>query len=193
MNNKKNLKQISLFPRETNLVSREEYLKTKKPVQHERALMADIMKAARSLGLPCVHIEYYCGNKFYATCESCKVKRKLKHAPIIYCPDCHKPVLVQCHNTLNKKNSGHFDIIGIGWTIETKHKVNKGKQTARQSARQEIKKEMYDLHGIPNLTINEDNSQSALNFLLALRDKMVLEKNKCKICGAIKVCPECDK
>ena len=125
---KKDSIQTSLFKpkKESNLVSIEKYkemCETKhKRKQHEKKYMADIMKLARSLNLPCIHIEHFCGNKFFPTCSGSK-KRPHKETKLI-CPICHRPVIATCVNRINKNLAGHFDILGISWAIETKHKKN---------------------------------------------------------------------
>lgn len=169
---KKQNKQTSLFQEDSNLISMEEFKKiSAKRTQHEKKFMGDLIKAAYSMGLPCFHIDYYCGNKFYARC-SCNASGD---SPV-FCSFCNKPILVECHNTLNKNLSGHFDIIGIGWAIETKHKINKGKQTPKESSRQKIKKEVYEKMGVPNIIVNESGNQEALTFLLEMREKYVMNE-----------------
>lgn len=182
---KKNNLQTSLFP--SNFVSMEEYKKGIKPTQHEKAFMNGIIKAARSMGLPCFHIEYYCGNKFYANC-SCT-----PNLPAT-CKRCGRPILAHCHNRLNKHLAGHFDIVGLSWAIETKHKINKGKQTAKGTERQEKKKETYDDAQIPNIIINESDDKEALSFLQTLSERkelMVCNNEIKETCANTDKCDSC--
>lgn len=159
--------QTSLFP-DQNMMSLEDYKKNRtKPKQHEKKFMQDIMQIAKSLGLPCLHIEYFCGNKFYARCDECS--RKRKKVVEAKCPCCGKRVLAHCVNRINKILTHEYDIVGVGWGIETKHKINKGPQMARGTIGQQIRGLEYDMEGIPHLTINEDDAQLALEFLNTLR------------------------
>lgn len=157
----------NLFP-DQNMMSLEEFKKTRsRPKQHEKKFMKDIMQIAKSMGLPCLHIEYFCGNKFYATCDVCSKKQNQPVRAV--CPCCGKKVLAHCLNRINKSLTHEFDIVGIRWGIETKHKINKGAQKARGTIGQQIKGLEYDSAGIPHLIINEDDAQQAYNFLEALR------------------------
>lgn len=165
--------QTSLFdPPASGQMTLEEFrdkiAKSHPPKQHEKKLMQDIMGAARSLDLPCIHIEYFCGNKFYPICQGTKT---LPHKPTrAVCPVCHKPVLAVCLNRINKGLAGHYDILGIRWAIETKHKINKGPQQARASLGQQIHGLIYDQFGVPNLTINETGTDQVLPFLKTLKE-----------------------
>ncbi len=169
--------QISLFPRDKNMVSLEEYkemVSNKKPKQHEKKFMNSIIQVANTMDLPAIHIEYFCGNKFYPTCSG---SRYVKHAPTrAICPTCHKPVLAVCVNRINKGLSGNFDILGIEWAIETKHKINKGEQDAKLSPRQIVKKNLYDSTNIPNIAINESDNQLAFDFLRAIHNQKFPDK-----------------
>lgn len=161
--NKKLGVQESLFPQEQNLVTLEEYKNMGgKRKQHEKKFMKEVMEAAFALDLPCIHIEYFCGNKFYATCDSCSTKQNRVRA---VCPSCHRPVVVTCHNRINKHLAGHHDILGIDWAIETKHKINKGKQSAKGDIGQQIKSVIYDACAVPNITVNEADNIEIFNFL----------------------------
>lgn len=132
--------------------------------------MNDIIRAAFSMGLPCIHIEYYCGNKFYPSCSGTKEN---PHEPAnAICPTCGEPVLAECTNVLNKNLKGHYDIIGIAWAIETKHKINKGAQDATLDPAQSIRRYLYDLKGVPNISANESNDKEVLAFLYSIKEKL---------------------
>jgi len=144
--------QLSLFG--DNTVSMEDYkrslLKGKRR-KEEKKLMDDIVSAAASLDLPSVHIEYYCGNKFYPTCSG---KRKQPHAPArAICPVCKKPVLAVCTNRINRGLVGQFDILGVSWAIETKHKRNKGRQVATLSATKKLIVPWYESLKVPDTIV----------------------------------------
>lgn len=173
--NKKDSVQVSMFPqKETNMVSLEEFKKSiKKPTQYEKKFMNRVMEVAFSLDLPCIHIEYFCGNKFYATCDSCSTKANRVRA---VCPICHRPVLVTCLNRINKHLAGHADILGVDWAIETKHKINKGKQVAKGNPRQQVKELLYDHCSIPNITVNEADDQEIFDFLRKLHNRKFPER-----------------
>ncbi len=169
MNKRRKPNQVNMFP-DSNMMSLEEYKKRNgKRIQHEKILMKDMMRIAKSLDLPCIHIEYFCGNKFYAVCQTCS-----KKSPVYaVCPCCGKRVLAHCVNRINKHLSGQYDILGIEWGMETKHKINKGKQDAKRgkSMRQQIQGLVYDLDGVPHLTINEDDVQRGFEFLQTIRER----------------------
>ena len=173
LKNKKGGVQVSMFP-ETNMVSLEDYKKSaRKPVQHEKKFMNSVMQVARTLDLPCLHLDYFCGNKFYATCINCSNN---SHQVRAVCPVCHKPVLVTCLNRINKHLAGHYDILGLEWAIETKHKINKGKQVAKNAPRQENKSFFYNQCSIPNITVNESDDQEIFDFLRKLHNKKYPER-----------------
>ena len=155
--NQKVIQTSFLRKPERNLVSLEEFKKTvsEKPKQHEKKFMNDIMRIAASFDLPCIHIQYYCGNKFFPTCSGTKTK---PHKPTrAFCPVCQKPILAVCTNRINRGLSGHYDILGISWAIETKHKVNKGKQKIKLADNQKNREIIYDIYNIPNIAINESD------------------------------------
>ncbi len=130
--------------------------------------MNKVIETAFALDLPCIHIEYFCGNRFYATCDRCSSK---SHRVRAVCPQCHRPVVVTCLNRINKHLAGHHDILGIEWAIETKHKINKGKQKAKGNVTQQIKGVLYDHCAIPNITVNEADEQEIFNFLRTVHNK----------------------
>jgi acetyltransferase-like isoleucine patch superfamily enzyme len=114
--------------------------------------MDEIMGWASSMGLPCIHIENFCGNRFNHVCSRCG-----------------KLDLVCCHKIINAQLAGHHDIIGIAWTIETKHKVNKiKKQDPKLSPQQSFKSLVYSVSDIPSVSVNEDNAADAFRFLQSL-------------------------
>ena len=173
---KKDSVQQSLFGNVKNNISMEEYKKSfnKKPKQHEKKYMDTIIKTANSLDLPCFHIDYFCGNRFFPTCSGFG---SFRHAPAkAVCPICRKPVLATCVNRINKGLSGHYDIIGIDWAVECKHKTNKGKQIAKPSSRQAIKGLYYDIIGIPNIVVNEDNDLETFQFLKTIHNNKYPER-----------------
>jgi ferredoxin len=145
MKRKKPPEQSSLFP-DANTVSLDEFKKgAKKRQQHEKKFMESVREVAASLGLPSVHIRNYCGNR--SRCPSCGTT-------------------VTCHNILNKNLKGMHDIIGVSWTIETKHKTNKVKpQSPKPTLHQSLHSSLYSLYGVPSLIVNEDGFSEAYNFL----------------------------
>lgn len=132
--------------------------------------MSDIIRAAFSLGLPCIHIEYYCGNKFYPTCSGSPDHPHEKRRAI--CPECGNEVLAVCQNVLNKNLKGHYDIIGIAWAVETKHKTNKGPQEASLDRSQEIRRQLYDVTNVPNISVNESDDRKILAFLFSIKERL---------------------
>ena len=170
--------QQSMFCRESNMVSMEEYRKIAgkehKRTRHEKKFMSGIIEVAHALDLPCVHIEYFCGNKFYPTCTG---RGSHKHAPArAICPTCGRPVLAICVNRINKGLAGHYDILGIDWALETKHKTNKGKQKAKGDRGQRIKSSLYETTKVPHLVVNEDDEEEIWQFLKGLHNKKFPER-----------------
>lgn len=170
---KKEAVQQHLFGQEQNRVTIEEYREMASGINkrkaHEKKFMNTIIETAFSLDLPCVHIEYFCGNKFFPTCSG---QGKHKHPPVrAVCPVCKQPVLAICVNRINKGLAGHFDILGIGWAIETKHKVNKGAQEAKPDKTQVPKSALYQITEVPHLTANESNEQEVFTFLRGIHNK----------------------
>lgn len=171
--------QQSIFRTEENLVSIEEYREMaagiNKRKAHEKKWMNTIIETAFALDLPAVHVEYFCGNKFFPTCTGGKGKKK--HPPRrAICPTCGSEVLAICVNRINKGLTGHFDILGIGWAIETKHKVNKGAQEARPDKTQVPKSALYEITCVPHLTVNESNEQEVFNFLRTIHNTKFPER-----------------
>lgn len=158
-------RQLSLFG--SNTVSLEDYKKLlltgTRRKQIERKFMKDIIKSANALDLPAIHIEYFCGNKFYPTCSGAKNN---PHPPVrAICPKCGKTVLAVCTNRINRGLAGQFDILGISWAIETKHKRNLGAEKAKNSSRQENIVPWYESFGVPHITANEGDNQEIWHFL----------------------------
>ena len=112
-----------------------------KRAQPERALLGDVIRAARSLGVMALHIVNYCGNRFWVTC-----------------PHCGHKALAECRHVLNGELAGQPDIIVVGAGIELKH------ANGRLSAMQEKRREEYRSLGIPHLVANETDG-GVLKFL----------------------------
>jgi hypothetical protein len=173
--------QIELFPGKVmNEVSLEEFkesVKRKKPKQHEKKFMDDLMGVAFSLDLPCIHIKQFCGNTFIPTCSGSKFH---PHAPALaVCPVCHQNVKATCLKRTNSHLAGHWDILGISWAIETKHKINIGPQGAKLSPGQQFKGLLYNVTNIPALAVNESQNMEAFNFLKTLSE----ERKKSILCS----------
>lgn len=159
--------QQNIFRKEENLVPLEKYMEMAAAgamrTAHEKKFMNTIIETASALDLPCIHVEYFCGNKFYPVCTGGKRK---KHKPTrAICPTCGREVLAVCVNRINKGLAGHFDILGIGWAIEIKHKVNKGPQEAKPDKSQVPKSALYQITEVPHLIVNESNEQEVFTFL----------------------------
>jgi len=174
----KNGVQQSMFCRDSNMVSIEEYRelveKKHNRTSHEKKFMSGIIEVAHALDLPCVHIEYFCGNKFYPTCTG---RFGHKHAPArAICPICGEAVLAVCVNRINKGLAGHYDILGIDWAMETKHKINKGKQRAKGDKGQKIKSVLYETTKVPHLVVNEDDDEKIWKFLKDLHNRKFPER-----------------
>jgi len=170
--------QQSMFRKEENLVTIEEYREMaagiNKRTKHEAKFMNTIIETAFALDLPCIHVDYFCGNKFYPTCTGNKDK---KHKPArAVCPTCGKEVLAICVNRINKGLAGHYDILGINWAIETKHKVNQGPQTAKPAGSQIFKSALYQVTEIPQLVVNEADEKVVFNFLRDIHNKRFPER-----------------
>ena len=143
--------------------------KRKKPIQHEKKYMEDIIKTAFALGLPCIHIKQHCGNKFGVFCSG---NEKKPHEIIqIKCPICNEVAIATCFKKLNTHLKGEWDILGIAWAIETKHKRNKGKQKAELSVEQELKGKMYSYANVPTLVVNEAQNVEAYKFLKGIAER----------------------
>lgn len=127
---------------------------TKKRKHIEDNFRKDIEHAASAMDLPCVHIEYYCGNKFWVKCQTCG-----------------KLNLAECHRAINKNLKGQPDIIGIAWTIETKCSRNKKGEAFKPSPEQLATIEYYKSKNIPTLVLSTQESDKAIEFLQELVKK----------------------
>jgi len=140
-----------------NVVSREEYLSASKKraerKQREKVFMNDISRFLSSF--PHIHIEYYCGNKFWVECK------------------CGNKILAECHKVNNAKNAGAPDLIGIAWAIETKHKVH-GKNTKLAPAQDAFRHKLESMK-IPFLKLDETNADEILNFISLLKSLYYLK------------------
>lgn len=149
--------QQSFLPAEKPATMSAEEFKARyrKPrVQHEKKFMDSMHNRALLYGLPSVHIRNYCGNRF-------------NHQ----CPRCGNVSLVTCNNLLNKHNAGMFDLIGIRWALEFKHKTTKKKkQIARGSFVQQGQGLFYKAYGIPAICANESNINEVTTFFSQIRD-----------------------
>jgi len=112
-----------------------------KRAQPERALMGDVIRAARSIGVMALHIVNFCGNRFWVTC-----------------PQCGHKALAECRHVLYGELVGQPDIIVVGAGIELKH------ANGRLSPMQENRREEYRSLGIPHLVANETDG-GVLRFL----------------------------
>jgi hypothetical protein len=146
---KNNAAQLSLLDKgKMSADDFQRHFVSKKRKQPEKEFMNKIIELAAIRNLRALHIKNYCGNRF-------------NHV----CPKCHTPSLVTCHNILNADLAGEPDILGISWAIETKNKVNKGKQTAKLDPRQKLKGSVYDSFGVPHLTANQSDINQVIEFL----------------------------
>ena len=167
-----------MFRREANFVPIEEYREMAsaglKRTQHEKKFMNTVIETAFALDLPCIHVDYFCGNKFYPTCTG---RKGAKHKPAqAVCPTCGQKVLAICVNRINKGLAGHFDILGITWAIETKHKVNMGPQIAKPGKSQIFKSVLYQVTEIPRLVVNEADEKVVWNFLRNIHNEKFPER-----------------
>lgn len=158
--------QTDLFPGQVlNEISLSDYRSslTRKPQQHEKKFMDDLMNVAFSMDLPCIHIKQFCGNTFIPSCSGSKFH---PHSPsLATCNICHQPIKAVCCKRTNSHLTGHWDIIGISWAIETKHKTNVGPQVAMLSPGQQFKGLLYKITDIPAIAVNESQNLDAYTFL----------------------------
>lgn len=124
------------------------------PRQEEAAFMRSLQQAARLLGLPSVHISYYCGNKFY-----------------VRCPNCGHVTLAECRKTNNQENAGLPDLCGIAWGIETKRDRNQRGDGYEPTARQTAAHESLRRQGVPVMVAHPGNLQEAITFLQEIARK----------------------
>ncbi len=121
----------------------------KKKVKKKRRQVEDkfrnsIQDFLKLIKVPFVHINYYCGNKFYHRC-----------------PHCHKFSVVSCNKINNLANAGHFDILGIAWAIETK--TFKRKTVVQDN--QKLRQQDYLNAGIPSLICHDRQTRTILDFI----------------------------
>lgn len=124
---------------------------SKKRKHVEDNFRKDIERAAALMDLPCIHIEYYCGNKFWIKCHACG-KLNLAH----------------CQKTINKGLKGQPDIIGVGWVVETKTARNKKGEPFKPTPEQQDTLEYYKKKNIPVLLLSNAESDEAIRFLRQL-------------------------
>lgn len=121
------------------------------PRQDEKKFMEGLQQAAALLGLPSVHISYYCGNKFYVRCSHCGHME-----------------LATCHKRNNQENAGQPDLIGIAWGIETKRDKNLRGDPFEPDERQVRTHDALRRKGVPVLVAHPGNLQEAISFLQKL-------------------------
>lgn len=117
----------------------------------EKSFMQDVMDYALKIGLSNLHVDYYCGNKFF-----------------VECPCCGNKTLAECHKSNNKENSGLPDIIGIAWGIELKRDRNQRGDAYEPSLRQKTQMEKLHDHGIPVIVGNPGNMVEIEKFLKSI-------------------------
>jgi hypothetical protein len=141
-------KQLSFIPGTNHATS---YRLKAPPRQAEAAFMRQLQEAARLLGLPSVHISYYCGNKFYVRCSHCG------HVE-----------LATCRKTNNSENAGLPDLCGISWGIETKRDRNQRGDPFEPTDRQTAKHEELRRAGIHCMVAHPGNLTETISFLQRL-------------------------
>jgi hypothetical protein len=122
--------------------------------------MADLMRMARALGLPCLHLEYYCGNKFF-----------------VQCPDCGRKILAECHKSNNADAAGLPDILGIAWGLETKRDRNGRGDPFEPAPGQAAAFDRLRAAGLPVLVASPGSEPEAIQFL----SRMARIKDNAKI------------
>jgi hypothetical protein len=128
----------------------------------EVAFMNEVKELAEKLGLPALHIENYCGNKFFPKC-SC--------GGSAVCSVCGKPVLAHCRKRNNTGNAGTPDLIGISWAVECKRDRNQRGDSFAPSIRQKTTMEKLHDQGIPVVVGNLARMNEVENFLKAISRK----------------------
>jgi hypothetical protein len=118
------------------------------PRQDEEKLMRQLKDAAALLGLPSVHISYYCGNKFYVRCSHCG-----------------NIELAECRKRNNQENAGLPDLCGISWGIETKRDRNQRGDPFEPSDMQTATHEWLRRAGVPVIVAHPGNLQETISFL----------------------------
>jgi hypothetical protein len=142
------VKQLSFLPGTNHVKS---VVFKRPPLELENKFMKQLQAVAYQLGLPCLHIEYYCGNKFYVKCSKCGHRE-----------------LATCHKRNNTENVGQPDLIGIAWTIETKRDRNKRGDAEKTTPIQDLVAKLLQEAGIPGMVANPAKMQEAVDFLQRL-------------------------
>jgi hypothetical protein len=128
--------------------------------------MHQVKELAEKMGLPSVHIENYCGNKFSPKC-SCGGEA--------VCSVCGKPVLAHCRKRNNTGSIGTPDLIGIAWAIEFKRDRNQRGEPFEPSIRQKTKMERLHNQGVPVMLLYPGNLTNAINFLKNIQKGKIYE------------------
>jgi len=134
--------QTSLFPELPRPALKPE------PAPLEKDFMRQVKDLAEKMGLPSVHIENYCGNKFF-----------------VECPICGNKTLATCRKRNNTGNAGTPDLIGIEWAIELKRDRNQRGEAFEPSIRQKSQMEKLSGLGVPVMVASPGNINEAINFL----------------------------
>ncbi len=145
------VKQMTMFPGTNTARS---WKLRRPPQQAEAAFMRQIMDLARLLGLPCLHVSYYCGNKFYVKCSHCG-----------------HPELATCRKRNNTENAGLPDLCGIAWEIKTKRDRNQTGEPFEPSDRQTATHARLRAAGVPVLVVSPGNVQEAVDFLRNMQNE----------------------
>lgn len=135
----------------------------------EDSFRKDIEHAAKAMDLPCIHIEYFCGNKFVPRCE----RKRLQSlggdhntcGGTAVCNRCGQPILAHCRNTINRNLKGQMDIIGVAWGIETKQARNKKGEAFKPTPEQLEIARYYESKKVPVLVLSTAQSDEAIKFL----------------------------
>jgi len=112
------------------------------PGPMEKDFMDEVRRLAGSMGLPSVHIEYFCNNKFF-----------------VECPCCGHKTLAHCRKSNNKENAGLPDLMGIRFGLEVK------RNGFEPSVLQTETIERLRKAGIPCLVVSPGNQSEAVKFL----------------------------
>jgi hypothetical protein len=129
--------QTTLFPDlDTRTVIKPE------PGPLEKDFMRDVQRYAASLGLPSIHIEYFCGNKFFVECPCCGTK-----------------VLAHCRKSNNKENAGLPDLLFLKACIEVK------RDGFEPSPLQVSTHEALQRQGVLVITVSPGSVSEAMEFL----------------------------
>lgn len=148
--------QISLFPDIPRTATKPE------PGPLEADFMNEVKELAEKMGLPSLHIENFCGNKFFPKC-SC--------GGSAVCSVCGKPVLAHCRKRNNTGNAGTPDLIGIAWAVELKRDRNQRGEPCAPSIRQKTTMEKLHDHGVPVMLAHPGNLSEVISFLKTISAK----------------------